>query len=190
MTSIPFTIAEFRYGSGILPDRRGWAILLYVVDLSVDPGADLLHPRRRIDRRQPRRTVHQPCADLRHAALHPAARRGFPRLPRPRAGAGLRRHLAGGAQRAGRSAGSKPRPKAAPHAPATSKCSGFAETIALVRPHLRPARLPGTARRDRAARWRRRPARSRPRWKLAMLTPFVAEQRAEQADDAGLVARW
>jgi len=31
LTSIPFTIGEFRYGSGIFPDRQGWLILLYVV---------------------------------------------------------------------------------------------------------------------------------------------------------------
>lgn len=31
ISSIPFTIVEFSVGSGIVPDARGWAILLYVV---------------------------------------------------------------------------------------------------------------------------------------------------------------
>jgi drug/metabolite transporter (DMT)-like permease len=31
ITSLPFTIAEFQIGTGIVPDARGWAILAYVV---------------------------------------------------------------------------------------------------------------------------------------------------------------
>jgi drug/metabolite transporter (DMT)-like permease len=31
ITSLPFTIAEFQLGAGIVPDSRGWAILAYVV---------------------------------------------------------------------------------------------------------------------------------------------------------------
>lgn len=31
LSSIPFTIAEFRLGTGIFPDTEGWLILLYVV---------------------------------------------------------------------------------------------------------------------------------------------------------------
>ncbi len=76
---------------------------------SVDPGADLLHPRRRTDRRQPRRPVHQPRADLRHAALHRPSRRGVPLLPRRRHGAGARRHLAGGNERRKRSESARTR---------------------------------------------------------------------------------
>ena len=69
-------------------------------DLPVDPVAGLLHTRRRADRRQPRRPVHQSGADLRHAAVDHHPRRGFPRLPRHRHGAGVRRHLACRDQRA------------------------------------------------------------------------------------------
>ena len=51
----------------------------------VDPGADILHQRRRADRRKPRRPVHKSGADLRHAAVDRPARRGVltPITPSP-----------------------------------------------------------------------------------------------------------
>ncbi len=69
------------------------------------------------------------------------------------------------------------------------------EHAACSRLHRRP-RAPGSRqasrrarrRRSRPARWRRRPAAWRPRWKVAMLYAALAEQRAEPADEARLVA--
>ena len=55
-------------------------------------------------------------------------------------------------------------------------------------PGSRTASRPARRRRSRPARWRRRRLRLRPRWKVAMLWPLVAEQRAEAADEARLVA--
>ena len=123
-------------------------------DLPVDPVAGLLHTRRRVDRRQPRRPVHQSRADLRHAAVDHHPRRGLPRLPRHRHGAGVRRHLAcrdqrtrrHGKPRAANCQVTRPRRRTAAAWPNRSTC-GLAPS---------PGSAPGTARRDRAARWHRR----------------------------------
>ena len=56
-------------------------------DRRLDHLADPLHQGQRADRRQPRRPVHQPGADLRHAAFGADRRRDVPAL----SGAGARR---------------------------------------------------------------------------------------------------
>ena len=104
VTAIPLTIAEFHLARH-LAGRRRLADPALRRDLPIDTGADILYPRRRADRRQPRRPVHQSCADLRNVAVDHAARRGVPSLSRDCAGARLRRHMAGGARQAERRAG-------------------------------------------------------------------------------------
>ena len=135
--------------------------------------ADHLHQGQRADRRQPRRPVHQPGADLRHAAFGADRRRDVPALSGAGAGPGAGRHRACRIQRAqdgdalasqghcAEEGATRPRlldrhegqvrsrrRRTAAAWPSRSTCA----------PAPAPAPFPGTARRDRAARWRRRPA--------------------------------